>query len=150
MAFLPCNDKVMELLLSLGHVRLVRYRHDILGIVGLSLSSSVALVPYSHLTRRQAGLSLLLSAPKLLRAIRCDSSTDSGRLNSGKMAASNIEWPSLPLSESLKALVIKFYEVVDSRVEGAPRRLATEVFSPTGEIFVNRRKVIGTEGMCET
>lgn len=66
------------------------------------------------------------------------------------MATANIEWPSPPLPESIKALVVKFYEVADSRVEDAPRRLATEVFAPTGEIFVNRRKIIGTEGMCES
>ena len=65
------------------------------------------------------------------------------------MATSEIQWPIPTLPESTKALVTKFYEVADSRAEDAPRRLGTEVFAPTGEIFVNRRKIIGTEGECE-
>jgi hypothetical protein len=66
------------------------------------------------------------------------------------MATPSIDWPSPPPPESIKALLIKFYEVADSRAEDAPKRLVTEVFAPTGQIVTNRRKVTGTEGMCET
>lgn len=65
------------------------------------------------------------------------------------MATPNIEWPEPPIPEPIKALVAKFFDVADSRAEGAAQRLGTEIFAPTGEIVTNRRKVSGTEGMYQ-
>ena len=63
------------------------------------------------------------------------------------MTTPQTEWPNPPVPESVKALLKKFYELGDSKAEDSGRRMAQEVFTPTGQITVNKRKINGSEGM---
>lgn len=63
------------------------------------------------------------------------------------MALAKTEWPSTPILTPIKDLLSRFYIIGDSGDPDAGRRLGQEVFTPDGQIIVNKRAISGTEGI---
>lgn len=57
------------------------------------------------------------------------------------------QWSSSPsVPEHIKALLQLFFEVGDSSSPDTSRRLGDEVFTPDGQIVVNKKVISGAEG----
>ncbi len=67
------------------------------------------------------------------------------------MTSPRTEWPSTPVPEPIKHLLNKFYSLGDQEFDrdDAGRQLGEDVFTPTGQIVVNKRKISGAAGMTE-
>ncbi len=61
-------------------------------------------------------------------------------------ALAQTEWPTTPVPQSIKQLLGSFFELGDSKSEDAARRLADEIFTPEGQIMVNKRTINGAKG----
>jgi hypothetical protein len=55
-------------------------------------------------------------------------------------------WPSQPMPPEYKSLLEKLYLLSDTKDESIGRRLASEVFTPHGEIYIGSRKIAGSDG----
>jgi hypothetical protein len=60
---------------------------------------------------------------------------------------SNTEWPSPAMAEPVKALINNAFEIADSKTEDSGKRMAQEIFSPIGQMVVNKQKFTGWNGM---
>ncbi|KIW50354.1 hypothetical protein PV05_11950 [Exophiala xenobiotica] len=60
-------------------------------------------------------------------------------------ALAQTEWPTTPVPQSIKQLLGSFFELGDSKSEDAARRLADEIFTPEGQIMVNKRTINGAK-----
>ena len=63
------------------------------------------------------------------------------------MTSPGTEWPSTPVPEPFKHLLNLFYSLGDQKSESAGRQLGEDVFIPSGQIIVNKRKINGAAGM---
>jgi len=62
-------------------------------------------------------------------------------------AMENVDWPSLHhIPEPVKAIIARFYSLVDSSDPNSSRELAETVFMPDGEFVVNKRSMQGPQG----
>ncbi|OCL08726.1 hypothetical protein AOQ84DRAFT_388639 [Glonium stellatum] len=59
------------------------------------------------------------------------------------MTTPRTEWPSTPIPEPIKHLLNKFYSLGDQKSDDASRQLGEDVFTPTGQIVVNKRTING-------
>jgi hypothetical protein len=55
-------------------------------------------------------------------------------------------WPNHPIPQEYKSLLEKLYSLSDTKDESIGRRLASEVFTPDGEIYIGSRKIAGSDG----
>lgn len=62
------------------------------------------------------------------------------------MATLNTQWPTPTFPESTKALLAKFFALVESKDPDSGERLAYEIFTPTGLTKSGAMKYQGTEG----
>ena len=62
------------------------------------------------------------------------------------MATLNTQWPTPTFLESTKALLAKFFALVESKDPESGERLAHEVFTPTGLTKSGAMEQKGTEG----
>ena len=58
----------------------------------------------------------------------------------------NAEWPSTPVAESVKKLIARFYELVDSTDPESSEKLANTVFVEDGKFVINKREMVGRDG----
>ena len=66
------------------------------------------------------------------------------------MTSNQTEWPSTPVPEPIKHLLSRFYSLGDQKPsEDVGRQMGEDVFTPTGQIVVNKREINGTAGMTE-
>jgi hypothetical protein len=61
-------------------------------------------------------------------------------------ALGQTEWPATPVPQPIKQLLGSFFDLGDSKSEDAGRRLADEIFTPEGQIVVNKRTIKGAKG----
>lgn len=61
---------------------------------------------------------------------------------------SNTEWPSPALAEPIKSLINRAFEIADLKSEDCGDRVAKEIFTPTGQMVINKQTFAGSEGMC--
>ncbi|KAH8802615.1 hypothetical protein F5884DRAFT_860978 [Xylogone sp. PMI_703] len=54
-------------------------------------------------------------------------------------------WPGQPIPKEYKSLLQRLYSISDTKDESIGRRLATEVFTPDGEIQIGARKIKGSD-----
>jgi hypothetical protein len=63
------------------------------------------------------------------------------------MATESTEWPSPAFPASIKNLISRFYELIESQAEDVGPRLATEVFTPGGIMQSGPQKFSGSDGI---
>jgi hypothetical protein len=65
------------------------------------------------------------------------------------MTSPRTEWPSTPIPEPIRHLLNRFYSLGDQNSDDVGRQLGEDIFTPTGQIVVNKRKINGAAGMTE-
>ncbi|KIW15545.1 hypothetical protein PV08_05593 [Exophiala spinifera] len=60
-------------------------------------------------------------------------------------ALAHAEWPTTPIPEPIKTLLHSFFELGDSTSPADGARMGTEIFTPDGQIVVNKRVIDGAE-----
>lgn len=63
------------------------------------------------------------------------------------MATENTIWPSTDFPDNVKELLAHFFKLVESKDEEVGKKLAEEVFTPTGMTQSGVQKFVGTEGL---
>jgi hypothetical protein len=62
------------------------------------------------------------------------------------MTTPSTEWPSTPIPAPVKDLLSRFYILGDSSAPESGRQLGEEIFTPDGQIVVNKRAISGAGG----
>jgi hypothetical protein len=62
------------------------------------------------------------------------------------MTTPSTEWPSTPIPAPVKNLLSRFYILGDNSAPESGRQLGEEIFTPDGQIVVNKRAIYGAEG----
>ncbi|RMY93173.1 hypothetical protein D0861_02081 [Hortaea werneckii] len=61
----------------------------------------------------------------------------------------DLPWPSQPVPEPVKKLILRFYTSIDSHGPHASYKLASKVFTADGELIINKRIWSGSESICQ-
>ncbi|RMZ32461.1 hypothetical protein D0859_03422 [Hortaea werneckii] len=61
----------------------------------------------------------------------------------------DLPWPSQPVPEPVKKLILRFYTSIDSHGPHASYKLASKVFTADGELIINKRVWTGSESICQ-
>jgi hypothetical protein len=62
------------------------------------------------------------------------------------MTTPDTEWPSTPIPTPVKDLLSRFYVLGNSNAPESGRQLGEEIFTPDGQIVVDKRAISGAEG----